>query len=134
MIMKSWVMWWVLIRFIHSPQSQSCTTINDAPIREAAKKVPPLMAKPLRPYPPLELNGYLNFFYSTKKYFFLNGPAYTSINGLAIGGGTFFAASLIYDWTTFLISLVEFFVSAYFAMLLYFLRKITHKKNQYNTS
>ena len=31
-------------------------------IREAAKKDPPLMARPLRPYPPpLELNGHRNF-------------------------------------------------------------------------
>ena len=31
------------------------------------KKVPPLMARPLRPYPPpLELNGHRNFFFVLK--------------------------------------------------------------------
>ena len=37
--------------------------MNDTFLREAAKKVPPLMARPLRPNPPpLELNGHRNFF------------------------------------------------------------------------
>ena len=35
--------------------------------REAAKKVLPLMARPLRPYLTLELNGHRNFFFFSFK-------------------------------------------------------------------
>ena len=84
------------------------------------KKNPPLMARPLRPYPPpLELNGhrnfFLNFFFSLKIaknrfwHFFSSHNFWTKIalffgkycnnpppplNGSAISGGFFFAASL----------------------------------------
>ena len=63
-------------------------------IWEATKKVPPLMSMPSPP-PPLELNGHRNFF-SLQVIFFLIAlllPT-TPLNGLAISGGTFFAASL----------------------------------------
>ena len=71
-------------------------------IREAAKKVLPIMA--LTP----ELNGHRNSFFSLmKSSFFLNGPSFTPappLNGLAISGGNFFATSLLPAlhpfWTT----------------------------------
>ena len=49
-----------------------------------AKQVPPLMARPLRPCPLLELNGHRNFFslWKVQSYFFLNGHVFS--------GGTFF--------------------------------------------
>ena len=48
--------------------------------REAAKKVPQLMARPFRPYPPpFEPFGNWNFFITIKKLMALNGPALTPL-------------------------------------------------------
>ena len=58
-------------------------------VRVAAKKVPPLMARPLRPSPTPSSLMAIGFFFKLKKIYLMVRPHPPPLNGLAIRGGTF---------------------------------------------